>query len=117
DVLRGSNRATLTLADGRTIDLDSAANGVLARQQGISISKSEDGIAYEIQTSDHVGSASTVGFHTIATPRGGQYRVVLPDGSTVWLNAASSLRYPTAFDGPERNVALSGEAYFEVAQD
>src|SRR3546814_17308965 len=69
-----------------------SANGLLAQQQGISISKSENGITYEMQTGDDLGSASTVTFNTMITPRGGQYRVMLPDGSTVWLNAASSLQ-------------------------
>lgn len=116
DVLPGGNRAILTLADGSHIDLDSAANGLLADQQGIRITKDEDGtITYEI-ASDGAGAA-TVAYNTISTPNGGQYKVVLPDGSTVWLNAASALTYPTQFTGNERQVTFSGEGYFEIARN
>lgn len=116
DVLPGGNRAILTLADGGTIDLDSAANGLLAEQAGILVTKNEDGtITYEVQRDGP--DAGTPAFNTISTPRGGQYKVILPDGSIAWLNAASSLRYPTAFTGGERAVALAGEGYFEVTAD
>lgn len=116
DALPGSDRATLTLVDGSIIDLDSAASGLLAEQSGIIITKTETGeITYEIK--DKGQSSSAPAYNTISTPRGGQYKIVLPDLSCVWLNAASSLRYPTHFSGAERRVELSGEAYFQVTRN
>lgn len=115
-ILPGGNKAVLTLANGEKIVLTDAKNGELAQQSGIRISKLMDGtIVYEI-----AGQAKTRGaeaWNTIETPRGGQYQIILPDGSHVWLNAASSLRYPAKFTGKTREVELSGEAYFEVAHN
>jgi transmembrane sensor len=114
DVAPGGNRATLTLAGGRTIHLDSAAYGLLAEEGAATIVKTAEG---QIRYSN----ASTlmtaeIGMNTMLTPRGGQYQLTLPDGSNVWLNAESSITYPTAFNGNERRVRLTGEAYFEVAK-
>ncbi len=107
----GTNKAVLTLADGSTIVLDDAKNGALAQQGNTQVIKIDGKLDYNFN-----GSASKeVLYNTISTPRGGQYRVELPDGSMVWLNAASSLRFPTAFSGKERRVEITGEAYFEVA--
>lgn len=114
DVMPGGNRATLVLANGSTIVLDSAGRGLLAQQGGTSVTKLQDGeLLYNAAGEDH----PSAGLNTISTPRGGQYQVVLPDGSRVWLNAASSLRFPTAFTGRERNVELTGEAYFEIEKN
>lgn len=113
EALPGGNRATLQLADGSIITLDSAANGTLARQQQTVVKKTAEG-TLQYEPAGAANEAAAV-FNTITTPRGGQYQVVLPDGTRVWLNAASSLRYPTAFTGQERVVELSGEAYFEVS--
>lgn len=117
DVTPGGNKATLTLADGRTISLTEAGNGELAVQSGVAVRKTADGqLVY-----DHASKNSNAGpltYNSISTPRGGQYQVTLPDGSIVWLNAASSLKYPASFSGlGERRVELTGEAYFEVAAD
>ncbi|WP_316798353.1 FecR family protein [Pedobacter frigidisoli] len=114
DVLPGRNKAILTLANGRVVDLDQAKNGEIASQHGIIIRKSHNGqLEYEIQED----ASGLAGSNTISTPRGGQYQVSLPDGTKIWLNAATSLKYPSAFASNERVVELNGEAYFEVAKD
>lgn len=116
DVAPGGDRAVLTLADGSRIDLNATGNGVIGHQGNSQIVKLSGGqLAYQTATSYKLQAASQTSYNTIATPRGGQYQLVLPDGSKVWLNAASSLRYPTAFSGKERVVELKGEAYFEIA--
>jgi len=120
DVAPGGNKAILTLANGSNITLDSAANGELAQQGNSVINKTKDGeLKYEPAIPGKPGEAGkpqlAIVYNTLATPRGGQYQLVLPDGSRVWLNAASSIRYPTAFTGNERKVEITGEAYFEVA--
>lgn len=107
-----SNLAVLTLADGTKVYIDSVKNGTLAQQDGIAITKQDEGqIAYK-------GNASgVVTFNTLSLPRGSKpFHIVLSDGSHVWLNAASSITYPTSFTGTERKVNMTGEAYFEVAK-
>lgn len=113
DVLPGSHKAVLTLADGSKITLDDAGNGELAKQPGATVMKLDSGsLAYKGGPAD-----GKPVYNTLATPRGGQYRLVLPDGTVAWLNAASSITYPTAFSGRERSVETSGEVYFEVARN
>ena len=112
DVLPGGNKAVLTLADGATILLNDEQNGELAAQGGTKVLKLNGRITYQPSAS---GSGTTL-YNTITTPRGGQYQVVLADGTSVWLNAESSLRFPTDFIGKERKVEIRGEAYFEVAK-
>jgi len=114
DVPPGGNRAVLTLADGSSIVLDSAHNGSLAQQGSTKILKMDAG---QLSYNTAGATAGQVLYNTIATPRGGQFQVTLADGTQVWLNAASSLRFPTAFTGSKREVELEGEAYFEVAKN
>lgn len=115
DVAPGGNKAILTLADGTKVILDSANNGAITRQGNVTIIKLNDGqLAYQPSTSSTI---PTILYNTISTPRGGQYQVVLADGSKVWLNAASSIKFPNAFPGKDRKVEITGEAYFEVAHN
>jgi len=110
----GGNKAILTLANGKKIVLNDASNGKIAEQSGIRISKKADGqLVYSIVGSN-TGADGKLAYNIIETPRGGQYQINLPDGSKVWLNAASSLRFPVKFDDKRREVQLSGEGYFEI---
>lgn len=113
-ILPGGNHAILTMADGSTIVLDSVQNGKL-KHGNATINKQNGLLVYDGSTSSKGGAPVT--YNTLSTPRGGQYQVVLPDGSKVWLNASSSLHFPTAFVGKFREVELTGEAYFEVAKN
>nr|WP_121270281.1 FecR domain-containing protein [Pedobacter schmidteae] len=114
DIAPGSNKAILTLADGKQIVLTDAKNGALANEDDALIKKAADG---QLIYQGGKGSKSAVLFNMITTPKGGQYTVWLSDGTKVVLNAASSLKYPTSFKGADRIVELSGEGYFEVAHN
>ncbi|BAV06951.1 FecR family protein [Filimonas lacunae] len=114
-----SDKAVLTLADGRQIVLEQADSGAIAEQNGIRIIKLNNGqLAYDkANKSGAQKPSATAMYNTLTTPRGGQYKIVLPDGTVVQMNSASSITYPTAFAGKERVVKLNGEAYFEVARN
>ncbi|WP_315816975.1 FecR family protein [Paraflavitalea speifideaquila] len=114
-ILPGRNGAILTLADGRRIVLDSAANGIIGNQGSAQISLQNNRVIY--QAGDARDAGTTMVYNTMSTPKGRQFQLVLPDGSKVWLNAASSITYPIAFNNKERRVEITGEAYFEVAHD
>jgi transmembrane sensor len=109
----GHDGATLTLADGSQVVLDSLGSGLLTTQNGTKVVLNNGQLIYQ---ADNANPTAVV-YNTISTARGRQFKLTLPDGSQVWLNAASSLRYPTAFTGNERNVEITGEAYFEVAKN
>lgn len=108
------NRATITLADQRTVYLDSAADGQLALQGNIKLVKLADGqIAYQTAAGKVIDK---IEYNTVSNPRGSKViALVLSDGSHVWLNSGSSITFPIAFIGNDRRIAVEGEAYFEVA--
>ena len=113
DVLPGTSKAQLVLGDGSIITLDSIRNMQLREKDGTHIDKRSGKLVYN----DPATTTGIVLFNTLSTPRGGEYQLVLPDGSNVWLNAASSIKFPTRFQGKDRTVFLHGEAYFEVAKN
>lgn len=116
DIVPGKNAATLTLANGKKIALADAHNGELAKEAGVVITKSSDGqLIYEIKDKGNLAGTKN---NTLSTARGETYRVRLPDGSLVWINAATTLTYPASFATlKKRTVELNGEAYFEVSKD
>lgn len=116
-IIPGGNKAILTIAGGRQIVLSDAKNGVLAQEHNVLVTKSADGRIIYNTNGEKTGAVNEVSYNTLTTPRGGEYQVVLPDGSQVWLNAESSITYPSSFVGKERLVQLTGEAYFEVAKN
>lgn len=111
DIEPGHEGAILTLADGTKVILDSLGDGMVAEQQGTQVLLKDGSLSY------NASNASAVTYNTMATPKGRQFSIQLPDGSKAWLNAASSITYPTAFVGDERPVTISGEVYFEVVKD
>ncbi|CAL1517223.1 FecR domain-containing protein [Chitinophaga sp. MM2321] len=113
EVAPGGNKAKLVLGNGQEILLEETADGTIAAQGNEHIHKENAALMYD-HTSGHTAGAT---INTLSTPNGGQYKVVLSDGTKVWLNAASALQYPAVFNGAAREVLLTGEAYFEVAKD
>jgi transmembrane sensor len=118
DVSPGGNKAILTLANGKKIVLTDSRNGKLAQQGSTTISKTANGevVYLQDQSASNATTAKTE-YNMMVTPLGGQYHLTLADGTDVWLNAESSIKYPTAFSGNERKVEITGEAYFEVAHN
>lgn len=115
DVMPGKSAASLTLSDGTVINLNDQPEGLLAGIHGTSVNKTAlDEIIYK--TDEHNRPKELI-YNTLTTPNGGIYKVQLPDGSKVWLNAATTLKYPQVFGTRYRNVELTGEAYFEIVKD
>ena len=114
DIEPSHQGATLTLANGTKILLDSASNGKLTQQGNTQVMKQDDQVVYQSMVN---GQQTTVQYNTMTTERGKQYVLTLSDGSKAWLNAASSITYPTAFSGNERKVTVTGEVYFEVTHN
>ncbi len=117
EIFPGGDRALLILPDGKSIELDSLGNGLVVQEGNTSVEKAANGLLLYRASQEGSGSDNTVEYHTISTPRGGQYKVTLSDGTKVWLNAASTLRFPVKFTGAERHVEVTGETYFEVAHN
>ncbi len=117
DLTPGGNKAMLTLADGSLINLDNANNGPLIQQGNMKVTKLLDGKLVYSQDVAIPSVKDDLALNSVTTPRGGQYELTLSDGSQVWLNAASSIRFPVSFTGKERKVEITGEAYFEVAKN
>lgn len=113
-IVPGTNQALLTLENGEVIVLNNQKDGVVSQQSGVSVRKLKDGqLVYEMKES----LTENPVLNTVSTPKGGQYQLILADGSKVWLNAASSIKFPSAFGNTERLVEITGEVYFEVASD
>lgn len=115
-ILPGSDKAVLTLSDGSQVVLDSTMQDLIKEQGNVDILSRGGRLVYDASKLVNA-DGQAISVNTITTPRGGQYQIVLPDGTAVWLNAASSISFPTAFTGKERKVTITGEAYFEVARD
>lgn len=117
DIMPGGNKATLTLSNGTQVVLDSTINGMLAGQRNTRVIKAGNGLLAYAKQDASTSNQSRVEYNTLTTPQGGQYQLTLSDGTKVWLNAASSIRYPVAFGGGKRQVEITGEAYFEVVHN
>jgi transmembrane sensor len=117
DILPGGNKATLTLSNGKRIVLDDTKTGTLAEEGAMKIIKKDSGQLRYTSLREKPGEKRDLSYNTLTTPKSGTFMVVLPDQTKVWLNSASSLKYPTSFEGQtSREVSLTGEAYFEVAK-
>ena len=113
DLPPGKSGAILTLTNGTQLVLDSLGNGIIARDGGSETVLHDGKLIYNVRSA----SSQEIGYNEMITPKGRNFRVELPDGTLVWLNAASSIRYPTAFTGDKREVTIKGEAYFEVMKN
>jgi ferric-dicitrate binding protein FerR (iron transport regulator) len=113
----GVNKATLTLANGKKIVLTDDLHGQLASEAGVKISKTKQGEIIYTVAADGGSDERSLQYNTLTTKKSEQFQVILPDGSHVWLDAVSSLKYPLTFKGNERKVELTGQGYFEVSHN
>ncbi len=113
EVMPGSDKAVLTLADGKTIALDSATHRLLSQQGQTTINQQGGQLIYDASETSNAPAGELI-YNTLTTPRGGQYQLTLPEGTQVWLNSASSIRFPATFNDSARVVYVTGEVYFEV---
>ena len=113
-IMPGGNIATLTLSDGSVISLNHTENGVVTKEGNVDIVKLKDG---QISYGKTENTSKEILYNVVATPKGGKYNLTLADGTRVWLNAASSLRFPASFSGNDRRVEMEGEVYFDIAED
>lgn len=113
----GSNKAMLTLANGKKIILNEAVPGTIIKQGNIIVKKQKDGLLQYSVSETGNDKHQSIEYNTLSTPKGGQYQIILPDSTKVWLNSSSSLKFPTAFVGAQRIVELTGEGYFEVTKN
>ncbi len=113
DLPPGKSGAILTLTNGEKLVLDSLGNGIIARDGGSETVLHDGKLIYNVRSA----GSQEIGYNEMTTPKGRNFRIELPDGTLVWLNAASSIRYPTAFTGDKREVTIKGEAYFEVMKN
>lgn len=112
DIQPGVAKAVLQLANGKTIEIGKDSHGTIAKEENVSIDANNQTLTYTGQT-----ASSSITYNTLTIPKGGKYKLVLSDGTNVWLNAASSIKYPASFNGNERRVIVDGEAFFDVAQN
>lgn len=118
DILPGKNRATLTLSNGNPVDLSNTQTGHLINDAAVEFYKDKDGsLVYGFSKNKHGKSVGEPNFNILTTPAGGQFNLILPDGSKVWLNASSSIKFPVDFSKAERKVYLTGEGYFEISKN
>jgi ferric-dicitrate binding protein FerR (iron transport regulator) len=117
DIVPGGNKAILTLANGQQVILNGATNGKIANQGNAAVNKIADGLLAYNSSGKAESTTAATAYNTMTTPRGGQYHLILADGTHVWLNAASSIKFPVLFTGNNRKVEITGEAYFEVAHN
>lgn len=117
DLPPGGAKATLTLADGKEIILDNARNGIIASTNSFKVIKTESGQVVYQSFGTNINKTINTELNKITTPRGGEYKIIMPDGSKVWLNSASTIKFPGVFKGDTRSVELEGEAYFEIAKN
>lgn len=113
-IMPGGNKATLTLSDGSVISLNDTENGVVTQEGNVDIVKLKDG---QIAYGKTENTSKEILYNIVTTPKGGKYNLTLADGTKVWLNAASSLRFPASFSGNDRRVEMEGEVYFDIAED